>query len=136
MRIITILTVFIISISIAYSQEIEPRSINLTSFKLSEIPDSLTGCSCLFSASIEKYNSDDFLYFDDIGNNCIISIDNEVLLLKSKDDKYYNETYTVYIQNKKEIGKGYESTEYNAELVIIDKKGNKTVTKIYGICGC
>jgi len=79
----------------------------VTAFNLNDITDSLSGCSCLFSESQEKYDADEFLFFDDIGDNCIISINNQLLILQSKGEKYGNEKINVSIENKKEIGQGY-----------------------------
>ena len=109
---------------------------SITEFNLSAIPDSLYGCSCLFSNSKKEYESDKFIYFDDLVDHCLISINHEIVLLQKENDKYSNDAYTAYLQNKIQIDEGYESAIYHAELVIIDKKGGKSTYKVYGICGC
>ena len=110
--------------------------INVTTFELSEIPSSLYGCSCLFSNSKEEYESGKYIYFDDFGDNSLISINNEVIYLKKENGKYKNDYFTVFVQNKIQVGKGYESTTYKAELVIVDENDNKNIYIIYGLCGC
>lgn len=132
MKYFSLILTFLIILSCNSKKE----KIDITTFSLSEIPSSLYGCSCLFSNSKEEYESEKYIYFDDFGDNCLISIDNKIVFLKPEGDKYKNEYYTAYIQNKIQIDEGYESTTYNAELVLIDKKGNKQIYKVYGLCGC
>lgn len=134
-RIFVIIALNLIS-GLAFSQNKSAENINVTTFTLSEIPDSLSGCSCLFSNSKEEYDSDKFIYFDDIGDNCLISINSNILFLSQESDEYSNDYYTAYIQNKIQVDEGYESTVYKAEIVIVDKKGNKKIFKVYGLCGC
>ncbi len=113
--------------------------INLTSF--SSIPDSLAGCSCIFSESENKYNANSYLYFDDLGTVCLISIDNKIVVLKPVKiteviSEFANDEYTAYIQNKKNIGSGAESATMTGELVVKNKKGAIITKKVYGVCGC
>ncbi|GAB7256482.1 hypothetical protein [Polaribacter sp. OB-PA-B3] len=126
----------ILTFLIALSCNNQKDKIDITTFDLSEIPESLYGCSCLFSNSKKEYDSEKYIYFDDFEDNCLISIDSKIVFLKPEEDKYKNENYTAYIQNKIQIDEGYESTTYNAELVLVDKKGNKQIYKVYGLCGC
>tara|TARA_R110001583_G_C5392534_1_gene384869 strand:- start:71 stop:469 length:399 start_codon:yes stop_codon:yes gene_type:complete len=126
----------ILTFLIALSCNIQKEKIDISTFELSEIPESLYGCSCLFSKSKQEYDAEKYMYFDDFGDNCLISIDNKIIFLKPEGDKYKNEYYTAYIQNKIQIDEGYESATYNAELIIVDKKGNRRIYKVYGICGC
>ncbi len=126
----------ILTFLITLSCNNQKEKIDITTFELSEIPESLYGCSCLFSNSKKEYDSEKYIYFDDFGDNCLISIDSKIVFLKPEEDKYKNENYTAYIQNKIQIDEGYESTTYNAELVLVDKKGNKQIYKVYGLCGC
>ncbi|SNR74060.1 hypothetical protein SAMN04488009_3523 [Maribacter sedimenticola] len=110
--------------------------INSTAFELSEIPEYLYGCSCLFSKTKEEFESEKYIYFDDFGDNCLISIDNKIIFLKPNGNNYSDAYFTAYIQNKIQIDEGYENTSYNAELIIVDKKGNKQIYNVYGLCGC
>ena len=126
----------ILTFLITLSCNSQKEKIDITTFDLSEIPESLYGCSCLFSNSKKEYDSEKYIYFDDFEDNCLISIDSKIVFLKPEEDKYKNENYTAYIQNKIQIDEGYESTTYNAELVLVDKKGNKQIYKVYGLCGC
>ena len=126
----------ILTFLIALSCNSQKEKIDISTFELSEIPESFYGCSCLFSNTKEEYEAEKYIYFDDFGDNCLISIDNKIVFLKPEGDKYKNEYYTAYIQNKIQIDEGYESTTYNAELIIVDKKGNRRIYKVYGLCGC
>ena len=119
-------------------QDQQDEPIKLTFFTLSSIPDSLYGCSCLFSESKSQYNKEQYLYFNDMGINCLISINNEILYLKCiKEEIYENESYKVIIQNRNILSSAGEGSELTAEIVVLDKNsGLKTTKRIYGICGC
>lgn len=117
----------------------EKDIINLTTF--SSIPDELDGCSCIFSESKSEYDSSHFLYFDDMGTTCLISVDNKVIVLKPKNitaeiAEYSNDEYTVYIKDKKSIGSEYENEYITGELVVKNKNGTVVTKKVYGNCGC
>ena len=114
----------------------EIKNPKVTAFNLNDIPDSLSGCSCLFSESQEKYQANEFLFFDDIGDNCIISINEQILILQSNGEKYGTGKIKVSIENEIEIGQGYESREIEAELIIEMQNGQIFKQKVYGICGC
>ena len=123
--------------SCSYFQRDNKNKFEITTFKLSQIPVDLYGCSCAFSINKENYTQNTFIYFDDFTDNCIISINNEIMYLKSTEsEKYCNENYCAYIQNKKLIGKVDETETYSAELVIIDIHGKVIKINVYGICGC
>lgn len=120
--------------------------INVTAF--SEIPEELQGCSFVFSKSKEAYLNNKFLYFDDMGENAIISIDNKIQKLRKKstfiegEDEneitvYSNDLYSVYVGSKVYIGETEEEGQvYSALLVITDNKGNKVKVELYGEGGC
>ncbi len=112
------------------------EGIDLSTFTLSEIPDSLSGCSCLFSNSKKEFDANTYIYFDDVGDNGLISMKGKILFLNMENETYRNDHYTAYIQNKIQIDEGDESAIYNAELVIVDKQGNKRIYSVYGLCGC
>lgn len=131
-QLISLCLLVLISLSFAINSD----PITLTKFRLADIPDSLSGCSCLFATSESDYENDQFIYFDDIGDNCVISVDQEIIVLKPHGDGYSDRKLKVLIQNKNEIGSGYESTEYKAELIIIDHLDNTKMLQVYGICGC
>lgn len=112
--------------------------INLTPFKLSAIPDSLYGCSCLYSDSKSNYESDNYLYFNDMGANCMISINKKIIFLSQvEEDIYENDYYKVLIEEIQILSTEGEGSEISATLVVIDlKNGDEITKKIYGICGC
>jgi hypothetical protein len=113
--------------------------INLTSF--SSIPDSLSGCSCIFSESESKYEASNYLYFDDMGTACLISVDNKLIVLKpikitEELSEFSNGEFTAYIQNKKKLRSSEQSTIITGELVVKNKNGATVTKKVYGVCGC
>lgn len=114
---------------------------NVTVF--STIPEEYAGCSYLFAETKENYKAKKYLYFDDFGSTCLISINNETITLKKKAIKgddvviYSNDTYTTYIHKIKNAGQnGEENYIYTAELVITNKAGQVVIKKIYGEGGC
>lgn len=114
---------------------------NVTVF--STIPEEYAGCSYLFAETKENYKAKKYLYFDDFGTTCLISINNETITLKKNAIKgddvviYSNDTYTTYIHKIKNIGQnGEENQIYMAELVITNKAGQVVIKKIYGEGGC
>lgn len=123
-------------ILIFFSCNKNQKKIAISKFSLEEIPESFMGCSCLYSNSKESYDSGKYIYFDDFGDTAIISIHGNLVFLKFSKDKYSNGDYTVYIQNEVQVDEGYETTTYNAELVTLDNEGNKSIYKVYGVCGC
>lgn len=112
----------------------QQSKMELTHFELSDIPDTFYGCSCVFSVSKEEYQYGHFLYFDDLGDNCLISVNDSIIFLEGDGEKYRNDDYTVYLQNKTEVNE--LSSFLTAELIILDKQGNKRSCMVYGLCGC
>jgi hypothetical protein len=103
------------------------------------------GCSCSFAESKQKYDKEEMLYVSDLGDNCTISINNKNTHLKNSTPniiegaKFSNNEYIVYIHKKKIVKSNdeYETTWFNAELVIENKKtGKKIIKNVYGSCGC
>ena len=103
------------------------------------------GCSCSFAESKQKYDKDEILYISDLGDNCTISINNKNIHLKNstpniiEEAKFSNNEYIVYIHKNKIVKSNdeYETTWFNAELVIENKKtGKKIIKNVYGSCGC
>ncbi|MBU0695043.1 MAG: hypothetical protein KKE39_00755 [Bacteroidetes bacterium] len=132
-RIFMLLAISSLMISKIYSQQ--TKSIHLTAFDLTEIPDSLMGSSCVYSASKVQHDANKFLFFDDLNGTCIIKIDHQIIIIKAKENKYTYGDYTIYIQKENKIAELDEGFILNAELVIIDRKGNKVIRKVYGSCG-
>ncbi len=120
-----------LTFGVVFSQEKKDEKIEITTFNLSEIPKSLYGCSCIYANSKLEYQADKYMYFDDLGKNCLISIDSKIVSLEKEGDVFKNGKYTVFIENITETDEAN-----NADLIIIDKKGNKKLYRVYGKCGC
>lgn len=115
------------------------NEINLTTFTISSVPDTLSGCSCWLCESKNQDIPRKYFFYSDMGPNCIISVNSKILLLKSlnQDDEYENETYKVIIRNKKVISSEGEGSEMTAEIVVTNKSsGKETIKHLYGGCGC
>lgn len=109
----------------------------LDGFSLSSVPDSLAGCSSVFALSKEDYQNDSIIYFDDMGETCLVSMANQIVRLgKKSETSYGSDDFTVCVKNKEPIGDGVESTEYNADIEITNKKGYSILIHVYGVCGC
>ena len=118
-----------------------PVAINLTSF--SAIPSFIIGCCSLYSESREEFLAGRYVYADDTGTQCTISIAERPIVLKavSKPDpaffsQYASEEYTVSIKIEK-TAHGQREAEIVEGTLIVQRKNGPTVTiPIYGERGC
>lgn len=135
LRVIKII-IFVIPFLLSNDISGQHMKIDLTHFELTDIPDTFYGCSCMFSSSKQEYQAGQYLYFDDLGDNCLISINNKIIVLEGDGEKYNNDEFSVYLFNRTQVDEGYESSVLTAELIIEDKQGNEQTYRVYGICGC
>jgi hypothetical protein len=118
--------------------------IRLTTFD--KIPSEYDGCSYLFAENSKKLKESKFIYFDDFGTVCLISVNDKTLILdkvsvlkenKSEITVYSNEEFSAFIHNINVGSKlGPESYNYTAELVVKDKHGQIVKMQISGEGGC
>lgn len=112
----------------------------------SSIPDEYAGCSYVFSENSQKFEKDEFLYFDDMGTVGIISINGKTHILdqtstfKEGEDEitiYSNDLYSAYVHLIRYLEESSEESHfYSGELIIKDKTGKEIKIKVYGEGGC
>ena len=117
------------------------NQINLETFGF---PAEVNGCSCYFSKNKEDFDQEKYVYIDDYGNNAYLKIDGKTVKIKMKEGDFdpdnfskviKNEEISVTIQGKK-VNELEEVMMFEGTMTVENKKGEKTITPIYGECGC
>lgn len=117
------------------------NQINLETFGF---PAEVNGCSCYFSKNKEDFDQEKYIYIDDYGNNAYLKIDEKTVKIKMKEGDFdpdnfskviKNEEISVTIQGKK-VNELEEVMMFEGTMTVENKKGEKTITPIYGECGC
>ena len=117
------------------------NQINLETFGF---PAEVNGCSCYFSKNKEDFDQEKYIYIDDYGNNAYLKIDGKTVKIKMKEGDFdpdnfskviKNEEVSVTIQGKK-VNELEEVMMFEGTMTVENKKGEKTITPIYGECGC
>lgn len=126
----------------AASNETEmPAKITIETFGF---PPEVSGCSCYFSKNKEDFQDEKFVYIDDYGNNAYLKIDGKTIKIPMKEGDFdpenfnksiKNDEFTITIKGKK-IKEFEEVMMFEGTMTVENKKGEKTVTPIYGECGC
>lgn len=107
-------------------------------------PAEVSGCSCYFSKNKEDFANEKYVYIDDYGNNAFLKIDGKMVKIEMKEGDFdpdnfskviKNADYTVTIQGKK-VNELEEVMMFEGTMTVENKKGEKTITPIYGECGC
>ena len=127
--------------SVASNETEMPAQITIETFGF---PAEVSGCSCYFSKNKEDFQDEKFVYIDDYGNNAYLKIDGKTIKIPMKegdfDPKNFNKTikndeFSITIKGKK-IKEFEEVMMFEGTMTVENKKGEKTVTPIYGECGC
>ncbi|WP_373797555.1 hypothetical protein [Kaistella sp.] len=117
------------------------NQINLETFGF---PAEVNGCSCYFSKNKEDFDQEKYIYIDDYGNNAYLKIDGKTVKIKMKEGDFdpdnfskviKNEEISVTIQGKK-VNELEEVMMFEGTMTVENKNGEKTITPIYGECGC
>lgn len=117
------------------------NQINLETFAF---PAEVTGCSCYFSKNKEDFDKEKYVYIDDYGNSAFLKIDGNTTKIKMEEGDFdpanfsksiKNEEFSVSIQGKK-VKDLEEVMMFEGMMTVENKQGEKTVTPIYGECGC
>lgn len=117
------------------------NQINLETFGF---PAEVNGCSCYFSKNKEDFDQEKYIYIDDYGNNAYLKIDGKTVKIKMKEGDFdpdnfskviKNEEISVTIQGKK-VNELEEVMMFEGMMTVENKNGEKTITPIYGECGC
>lgn len=117
------------------------NQINLETFGF---PAEVNGCSCYFSKTKEDFDKEKYVYIDDYGNSAFLKIDGKTVKIKMEEGDFdpdnfskiiKNEEFSVTIEGKK-VNELDEVMMFQGTMTVENKKGEKTITPIYGECGC
>lgn len=107
-------------------------------------PPEVNGCSCYFAKTKEDFDQEKYVYIDDYGNSAFLKIDGKTVKIKMEEGDFdpenfskviKNNEYSVTIQGKK-VNELEEVMMFQGTMTVENKKGEKTITPIYGECGC
>ena len=134
-------TLLVVNDSIGEGSATSFNQINLETFGF---PDEVNGCSCYFSKNKEDFAKEKYIYIDDYGNSAFLKIEGKTVKIKMEEGDFdpenfskviKDEEFTVTIQGKK-VNELEEVMMFQGMMTIENKKGEKTITPIYGECGC
>lgn len=117
------------------------NQINLETFGF---PAEVNGCSCYFAKNKNDFDQEKYIYIDDYGNSAFLKIDGKMVKIEMNEGDFdpenfskiiKNDEYSVTIQGKK-INELEEVMMFQGTMTVENKKGEKTITPIYGECGC
>lgn len=117
------------------------NQINLETFGF---PAEVNGCSCYFSKTKEDFDQEKYVYIDDYGNSAFLKSNGKTVKINMEEGDFdpenfnkiiKNEEFTVTIQGEK-IKDMQEVMMFEGKMTVENKKGEKTITPIYGECGC
>ncbi len=117
------------------------NQINVESFSF---PAEVNGCSCYFAKNKEDLQNEKYIYIDDYGNNAFLKIDGKQIKIAMKEGDFDPENFSKVIKNKdftvtitgKKIKELEEVMMFDGTMEVENKNGEKTITPIYGECGC
>ena len=117
------------------------NQINLETFGF---PAEVNGCSCYFSKNKEDFDQEKYVYIDDYGNNAYLKIDGKTVKIKMKEGDFDPDNFSKVIKNEeisvtirgKKVSEMEEVMMFEGTMTVENKKGEKTITPIYGECGC
>ena len=126
--------------SLAASQE----PLNQIKLETFGFPAEVSGCSCYFSKNKQDFQDEKYVYIDDYGNSAFLKIDGKMAKIKMEEGDFdpdnfnkviKNEDFTISIQGKK-VNELEEVMMFEGTMTVENKNGEKTITPIYGECGC
>lgn len=118
-----------------------PNQINLETFSF---PAEVNGCSCYFAKNKEDFENEKYIYIDDYGNTAFLKIDGKTIKIPMKEGDFdpdnfnktiKNDEFTITIMGNK-VNELEEVMMFEGTMTVENIKGEKTVTPIYGECGC
>ena len=121
-----------------------PENLNQIKLETFGFPAEVNGCSCYFAKNKEDFENEKYIYIDDYGNNAFLKVDGNTVKIKMKEGDFdpdnfskfiKNDDFSVTIQGKK-VNELEEVMMFQGTMTVENKKGEKTITPIYGECGC
>ena len=117
------------------------HQINLETFGY---PPQVNGCSCYFAKDKADFEVEKYIYFDDYGNSAYLQIDGETIKFPMKEGDFDPENFNKKIENAEYtitiVGNKIKDLDevmmFEGTMTVENKKGEKTVTTIYGECSC
>jgi len=111
-----------------------------------DIPDTIEGCGCFFSASRADYESDIYTLVADMAELAFVKINGKMvvfnLLSRSKDGRitrYSSDNYKMTVKILKVVSASDENeaeSELYQGVIIIDGLQKHCKQSFYGLCGC
>lgn len=117
------------------------NKINLETFGF---PAEVNGCSCYFAKTKNDFEEEKYVYIDDYGNSAFLKLNGKVVKIAMKEGDFdpanfskiiKNDELTVTIKGKK-VNELDEVMMFEGTMTVENQKGEKTITPIYGECGC
>ncbi len=108
------------------------------------LPAEVQGCSCYFAKNKEDFDNEKYVYADDYGNTAYIKIEDKIVKIPMEEGDFdpsdfsktiSNKDFTITISGRK-LKELDETMTFQGELTLEKKDGTKSVTPIYGECGC
>ena len=108
------------------------------------MPPEVEGCACYFSKNKEEFDTGKYIYVDDYGNTAYIKLNGKVTKIPMEEGDFdpsdfsktiSTEEFTLTIKGRK-LKELDETMKFQGELSLKKKDGTKSVTHIYGECGC
>jgi hypothetical protein len=107
-------------------------------------PAEVNGCSCYFSKNKEDLANEKYIYIDDYGNSAFLKIAGKLVKFKMEEGDFDPENFSKEISNEEYkvtiVGKKVQELEevmmFEGSMTVENKKGEKTITPIFGECGC
>ena len=121
-----------------------PGNLNQIKLETFGFPAEVNGCSCYLAKNKEDFENEKYIYIDDYGNNAFLKVDGNTVKIKMKEGDFdpdnfskfiKNDDFSVTIQGKK-VNELEEVMMFQGTMTVENKKGEKTITPIYGECGC
>lgn len=119
----------------------QPQQIPLESFPF---PAEVNGCSCYFGKTKQDFENQKYIYIDDYGNTAYLKVNGKEIKFPMKEGDFdpenfsktlRNEEYTITISGQK-LKEKDEVMLFEGTMTVENKSGEKTITSIYGECGC
>jgi len=109
------------------------------------MPPQVEGCSCYFSDTKENFENEQYIYVDDYGNSAYIQIAGKMIKIPMEEGDFDPSNFTKTIENGdfkvkmtgKKVSEQEEVMMFSGQMTVENKKtGEKTLSPIYGECGC